>query len=51
MFNSGVTVNEISSPSKQDQRIISRKGRSHGMNFNTVQMILLVDGGSSQFMI
>lgn len=39
MFNSGVTVNEISSPSKQDQRIISRKGRSHGMNFNIVQMI------------
>lgn len=45
MFNSGVTVNEVSSAGKQDQRIVSRKGRSHGMNFNAVYMILFDDGG------
>lgn len=36
MFNFGVTVNEISSPGKQDQRTVSREGRSHEMNMNDV---------------
>lgn len=51
MFNFGVTVNEISSPGKQDQRTVSRKGRSHGMNFNDVQIILFYYGGQSHVMV